>query len=220
MTTEPPLDPLSRKDVLRAIRLWTLVCTVSAAPSFVVSLWLGATWDRAAAMVAGIIVFIAVYSRIYCLPTVRRLRRIKIWHNTFRAVYGTRLALSIAFPLGVYLDLVFGMLTAVVMKALEGSDTSIFTRDTASLAGSFTHTFVWTMLQGGLINLVLAVYMLVVFGLFAMFMRNPWEPVAEPNACPGCGYDLRASIGTCPECGHPIPPGMGAGDSLRPPATD
>ena len=44
---------------------------------------------------------------------------------------------------------------------------------------------------------------------------------ARRGLCPGCGYDIRASIGRCPECGETIKPTPGGGfvSAAAPPAT-
>jgi hypothetical protein len=149
---QPPAAPL------RALLRWTLVCGVSAAPSF---FW-GCALDRGiqhiAAMISGIVVFILAYTAFECTRTYRRLMQVPYMRRTAMIGYGTRVVMSIVFPVGLAVDMLVGMGTMTIVGAVAGALPS------ANVGGpTFLVVFILTLVQGTLMNLLLVGYMGAVF---------------------------------------------------------
>ncbi len=166
--------------------LWTLVCGVSAAPSYI---WASTEFNRPA-MVCGVAVYILLYTAVSMTATVARLETRPFVRRTLRIGYITRLVISIVFPVGMAVDLFPGLLSYTLVGAFLGER-----RD-------FAFTFLTTLVQGVFVNIVLGVYMLIVYGVQRIFLPKP----VTAALCMHCGYDLRATRDRCPECGTPVPP--------------
>jgi hypothetical protein len=157
-----PATPLTLRQA--AVR-WTVVCCISAAPSFfwgfVVSSgqWLG--------MLAGILLFIIGYTLLDYRTANTQIRQRPTVRRTLRITYGTRIAISILFPIGIYLDMVCGALSLGLTHS--GSF------DGQAQMG-FGTVFFTTVVQGFVLNLVLAAYALLVhlvqLGVLAMKGRT------------------------------------------------
>ncbi|HRX86212.1 MAG TPA: hypothetical protein P5572_14425 [Phycisphaerae bacterium] len=179
-----PTDPFAAQPFRARLATWSIICFISAVPSF---FWAIGTFDTLG-MLCGIAVFILAYACVSGAPAVRRMYARPFVARTVRIGYGTRLFLSIAFPLGAGVDLYFGMVSTSIGSALSTDPQG------------FSATLLTTLVQGTLLNLALGVYMAIIYGVQRLFMRYP--PPA--GCCAHCGYDLRASPQRCPECGTPV----------------
>jgi hypothetical protein len=154
-------------DVLRRLLLWTAICCVSAAPSFSLA-WLDD--HNRAAMVLGIGIFILLYTAATSTPLFQRLANRPFVRPTLYIGYGTRLALSVAAiaPYALITDIVPGMISLGFVGNVLKIDTK-----------SFTGTLLTTIVQGTLLNLLIGVFMLLVYAAQCLFCKRP--PDQQPR---------------------------------------
>lgn len=141
---------------------WTLICVVSAGPSFFWGCVLHHQFEHIVGMIAGIAVFILGYTMVECSTAYRRVIR---WPHVRRTVwigYGTRLAMSIIFPIALMVDFWTGAISFSVVQSLTSDDP-----DNAS----FFIVFLTTIVQGTLLNVVLFAYMALVWCLVWLVAR-------------------------------------------------
>lgn len=149
-----------RTTLARTSIRWLVVCVISAVPSFFFGLMV--TNGQFAGMIVGIMIFATGYTLVDYGTALWPVRRDKTMRRTLRITYGTRIAISILFPLGGYLDLVCGMIT---LTSIEGLTGEVLAPRGAASGLSFFGTVFTTLAQGVTLNLVLGIYGLLIYGI-------------------------------------------------------
>jgi hypothetical protein len=136
------------------------VCGIAALPSF---FWgFAMTGGEITGMLLGIFLFAVGYTLIDFRTAAWPIRQKKTIRRTLRFTYGTRIAISVLFPVGGYLDAICGIFSL-------GLISSVFGESIERLDGmGFRLTLLTTIVQGCLLNIVLAVYGLLVFGVYGL----------------------------------------------------
>ena len=143
--------------ILRRLILWSIICVVSAAPSFVIAS--GEKFDRGA-MIVGVILFIAAYTIVTSTEAFERFHRRPFMRRTLYIGYGLRLLMSAAFPLGI--DFIPGILSV----ELVGNVLDVEIK-------SFLGTLLTTIVQGAILNIIIFVIMSLAYAFQRMFMTPP-----------------------------------------------
>lgn len=146
---------------LRRLLLWTAVCVVSAAPSFVLAY---GQYDPAA-MALAVCVFILAYTAATSTDAFERFHRRPFVRRTLYIGYGTRMVISIVFPIAMFTDIYAGALSIQIVYSVLGLRPK-----------SFAGTFATTCVSGTLLNLLIFAFMLAVYAIQRAFMRPPEEP--------------------------------------------
>lgn len=153
-STEHPKDPEKRVSLLWTFVRWFAVCTISAVPSFVVGV--GLATNQIAAMLIGIALFIVGYTLLDYATADTKPRRDPRVSRTLKIAYGTRIAISIIFPIAFFLDMFCGMVSMTVTQSVMLLD------QTESGEMGFFATLLTTIVQGFVLNAVIAVYAMLV----------------------------------------------------------
>ena len=155
---EEPI-PAPRLSLKKTIWRWSIVCTISAIPSFFWGFMI--TSGQILGMLAGIATFIGIYIILDYQTAETRIRQIRTVRRTLWITYVTRVTISIIFPIAFYLDIACGMLVVGLMESL-GVNFDIGSGGGGTPAG-FVGVYVTTILQGISMNIVLAAYGALVY---------------------------------------------------------
>lgn len=172
----------------KQLAIGTVVCVISAAPSF---FWAHHAFSEAG-MAAGVGLFIVAYTLTTSTELFDRFRHIRGVELTLRIVYGLRLGASIIFPIGLALDVYPGM---IAVTAVRGGP--------AGPDAGFNETLVITLIQGLLLNIELLLAALPIFVIVRAASRRRADdfigprgfevvPVASGEAVPGS--DVKSSV--------------------------
>lgn len=150
-------DEAAAPNLRRTFLRWFVVCGISAIPSFVFGLIV--TGNQFAGMIVGILMFVAGYTWLDFATAHRPWRRNPRIRRTLRIAYGTRIAISVLFPIGGFLDVICGTLSMAITTPLTG----VVSPGEQSLG--FFGAVLTTLVQGCLLNVVLGIYALLVHAI-------------------------------------------------------
>lgn len=140
---------------------WTLICCVAAAPSFMLAY---EDYHRqVGAMITGIVIFVLAYTLLTGTEGIERFNRLRSVSQALKVGFGSRVAISILYPLALFFDLFCGMASIEAVKTVLGNDRS------------FTEVLAITLVQGLLLNAVIAVIALVSFSIMRMVGKGSHE---------------------------------------------
>ncbi len=164
-TAEKPPTFYPRPQIWVSCLSWFAICSVSAAPSFY---WGFGTIAReqVIAMLTGIAMFVAAYIFIDQSDWALRLRNVPGMRLTLRITYGIRIAMSILFPVGIFVDLLCGWASIAIVTAL-GAGITMESRSGPETS-SFLACLAVTLVQGVILNIVLAGIALPIFGIIKL----------------------------------------------------
>jgi len=161
----------------KSIGKWLLVCSLSAAPSFVLARILdGDLVVSSAAMILGILTFVAVFVFLESRERTRNLLLDRTMRTAVRTGYISRMILSIVFPIAMMVDLWCGVIATTLVNAVLGFGGPMGQRDEVGVAGlmlgqEFAWYYITTLVQGVILNLVLTAYALLVYGVMLVIKR-------------------------------------------------
>lgn len=162
-------DPNRPPSYGRAFVKWSLVCIVSAAPSF---FWgcitVGAGAEQIVAMSLGIATFILGYTFLEMRPFMQRFLKRPFVRVIAKVGYGTRIIVSIAFPVGMGIDLWVGLASTTITDVLLQT-TLVRGFDQDGFSAGFIPVYMNTIVQGILLNFILLAYMSVIWLIVWLF---------------------------------------------------
>lgn len=167
-------EPIATRNWWQSLGVWSIVCVVSAAPSFFWGLSTVAH-EQALAMIVGVAIFIALYTIGDQKTKHSAWRRNSSLRLTLKIAYITRIAISIILPVGGMLDLFCGLFSVSIVEFLLNNKMSLNVGPEGEAlrggAGFFAALFT-TLVQGLVLNVVLMGYALVVWGVVALVKRG------------------------------------------------
>ena len=180
---QPPLVPPAPGSV---IIKWLIVCGIAAGPSFYfgggIGGWCG---PEVLGMIVGILIFVAGYSLIEFTPQIQSAMAQRAKRRASRIAYISRMAISILFPIGVFVDLYCGIFSLGLTSAITGGDWTGLRQpnaETHSTTARFLTFLLTTMIQGVLLNILLFAYMLIVYGFLRLVGVKNLPPATNNTA--------------------------------------
>jgi len=149
----------------KSVFVWTAVCSISAAPSFILGLsFAGNGWPW---MVLGVLIFIAVYVAADRTTFDWLFRRRVAVKPSLRITYVIRIVTSIVFPVAFVVDMLCGMVSSQIF--------TIFGQ-TPGVPGGVLHgpvVLIWTLSQGIVMNGLLSIIWVILLGICWFVTKEP-----------------------------------------------
>lgn len=163
------VKPERRSRPFRALGRWTLICCISAAPSFFWGCALHRGFEHVVGMVGGILVFVLGYTVLECTHYYQQIITRPHMHRTALIGYGTRILISVLFPVGLAVDMMTGVISVAIIQSVSPTN-SVELSDAGASASAFA-VFLTTVVQGILLNFMLFAYMICVYGVLRLVAR-------------------------------------------------
>jgi len=149
----------------KSVFVWTAVCSISAAPSFILGLsFAGNGWPW---MVLGVLIFIAGYVAADRTTFDWLFRRRVAVRLSLRITYIIRIVTSIIFPVAFVVDMLCGMVSSQIF--------TIFGQ-TPGVPGGVLHgpvVLIWTLSQGIVMNGLLSIIWVILLGICWFVTKEP-----------------------------------------------
>ncbi|MEZ6133724.1 MAG: hypothetical protein R3C53_02325 [Pirellulaceae bacterium] len=167
LAEKPVAEAFRPRTWLASLGIWTLVCILSAAPSFA---WGISTISQgqALAMCLGVAIFIAGYVLIDQGTQRMSWRKNEAVRLTFKIGYITRMVISIIFPVGGIVDMFCGLFSVGIASSIYPS---IGGADPLGRGMDFGAALLTTIIQGVVLNAVLGGFMIIVLGMILVVQR-------------------------------------------------
>lgn len=153
--------PEERPHLIKTFGKWLVICSASAAPSFLLGAL--ATEDQYLGMLTGIFLFVLGYVWLDRHTWKYDWRRDRAIRRILRIMYTTRIVMSVSF-IGTPLDMACGI-------AAMGATGFIFQSIGFGGPTGFAAALMGTLFQGTILNAVLVLYGLFLFGVRAIYLR-------------------------------------------------
>lgn len=170
-------NPLPPPKLPNVVAKWLLVCAFAAGPSFFIGGSLGG-WRFSAVlgMVIGVLIFVIGYSAFEFTTTVQQQISDPVSRRAAWIAYLTRIGISIAFPIGVFVDVFCGAFAVGISSTITGIQTDFGNgyrggSEVSAWIECLQFTFT-TVAQGILLNLVLFGYMGIAWVVCRLFSRG------------------------------------------------
>lgn len=167
--------PERRNRPLRALGRWTVICCISAAPSFFWGCALHREFEHIIGMICGILVFVLAYTFVECSHFYQQVITRPHMHRTVLIGYGTRILISVIFPVGLAVDMMTGIVSVEIIQRVVTTNSASLPE--VRIAASAFAVFLTTIVQGALLNIMLFAYMVCVYGILRVVacVRDRWS---------------------------------------------
>lgn len=201
-------QPVTPTLVLKRFFLWLLICSVSAAPSFVLA---DSEHANRAGMAAEVMLFVLGYTWWTSTPRFQHFYERRGIRPTLRFGYGLRLLLSVLLALQVFsndggspflmVDFFFGIISVHLGATLVDQASGAAMR-------SFHGALLITCIQGALLNLAIFIVMVLYYGAMGYARSEPRHerqrgfevitPVATPVEPTASSKELNSDMSQAP----------------------
>lgn len=167
----PTAETAQRPTLLRSSITWLAVCFIAATPSFYWG-WMTVAPNQAVAMVTGVLIFVAIYIAADQTRLATKLRSNRAARISLRITYGLRIAASVIFPVGMIPDMFCGMLSISLVGQLAQLNGATGDSFESMDSVGFGACLAITLVQGVLLNLVLAGFGILIFGITTLAVNR------------------------------------------------
>jgi hypothetical protein len=157
----------------KTVARWFTICGISAVPSFFLGFLV--TEGQIAGMLLGILTFAVGYTLVDFKTAPLPIRQKRMVRRILRIVYGTRIGITVIFPIGFWVDTMCGFLSLTLINFVGFNPDSFESGGADGSSMTFGMTFFTTLVQGCTLNAVLLVYGTVILGIYAIIKASKGE---------------------------------------------
>lgn len=149
----------------KSILVWSSICSISAAPSFFLAVGLVGV-QNILWMLIGVLLFVAGYVAADAMTFRWPYRRRVAVKLSLRITFIIRISASVIFPVALYADMFCGIISASFITALGFEP-----ERSLNMPGPVV--LIWTLLQGTILNAVLAFIWMILLGICWVVTKEP-----------------------------------------------